>query len=35
MIELKPETLIFFVGMFCFAMTVVGIALTANEFRKM
>ena len=29
------DDLILFVGMFCFAMTVVGIFLTANEFRKM
>jgi hypothetical protein len=29
------DELILFVGMFCFAMTVVGIILTANEFRKM
>lgn len=29
------DDLILYVGMFCLAMTVLGVALTANEFRKM
>lgn len=29
------DTLILYVGMFCFAMTVLGIVITVSEFRKM
>jgi hypothetical protein len=29
------DDLIFYIGLFCFAMTVLGVVLTANEFRKM
>ncbi len=29
------DDLILYVGMFCFAMTVLGIALTVAEFKKM
>ena len=29
------EPMILYSGMFCFVMTVIGILITANEFRKM